>query len=52
MESLSRPSIFKIMSENLNTKKRNLKRHALTGEQKKKSMSKKVDIQYFPIVPL
>jgi len=27
------------MSENLNTKKRNLKRHALTGEQKKKYIS-------------
>ena len=27
------------MSENLNTKKRNLKRNALTGEQKKKYIS-------------
>jgi len=40
-EGLSCPSIFKIMSENLNTKKRNLKRNALTGEQKKKLCLKK-----------
>jgi len=31
------------MSENLNTKKRKLKRNALTGEQKKEIMSKKTN---------
>ena len=40
-ESLSDPSIFKTMLENLNTKKRKLKRNALTGEQKKKLCLKK-----------
>ena len=40
-ESLSDLSIFKTMSENLNTKKRKLKRNALTGEQKKKLCLKK-----------